>query len=80
MLYTIVFTFWLIAPANETFEGIVQGKMAIGTCLDIAQIWATEPVGFNVKKAEYRCVPVVDIQPFMQGTPAQPKVSEEYTL
>ena len=78
IFYTIVFTLWLIAPANETFEGIVEGKMPGPMCLGIAQIWAQEPVGLNVKRAEYRCVPVVDIRPFMQGEPETQSSEEKF--
>ena len=86
MFYTIVFTLWLISPANETFEGVVEWKWPDEVCLDIVESWASEPLALNIKRAEFRCVPVIDISPFMENimpfineNPPPPSPIEEIT-
>ena len=76
MLYAIVFTFWLIAPDNESFEGIVQWKISEPACMEIAETWANEPLALNIKRAEFRCVPVFKLESYIQAF--QMPIPKEY--
>ena len=78
MLYAIVFTFWMISPADTSFEGIVQTKMSGPVCVELAQTWANEPLAFNIKRAEFRCVPVFREQSYIAAF--ELPTPEEYTM
>ena len=78
MLYAIVFTFWMISPADTSFEGIVQTKMSGPVCIELAQTWANAPLALNIKRAEFRCVPVFREQSYIDAF--ELPTPEEYTM
>ena len=75
MLYAIVFTFWLISPADTSFEGVIQTKMSGPVCIELAETWANDPSAFNIKRKEFRCVPVFRQQSYIDAfeIPSPPK-------
>ena len=69
ILYTIIFTFWLISPIDEQFEGVLKAEMPQAYCEVMAQTLAAKTLPLNVKRAEFRCASVVNIGNFRQVMP-----------
>ena len=69
MLYTIIFTLFLISPVNEQFSGVIKSMMPQQYCETMAEGWASQTLPLNVKRAEFRCIPVIDLENFIQSIP-----------
>ena len=76
MFFTVIFTLWLISPANEQVEGVVETKMSIEECLNFAEQWVNEPLALNVKRAEFRCIRIFNILPFIKREIPAPSLKD----